>query len=107
MSGGHGGHGDAGDEIVLHQEKLLPTMLIAVVFAVITLFGLSQAGHTKIDIAMGEAAYQKILSQKPVLEKEIPMSTPTVNYKKEEGKAAEEHPKEEAKTENTNSEEHK
>lgn len=68
-SHGHGGHGNDSDEIVLHQEKLLPTMLIAGVFAVITLFGLAQAGNTKLDLTLGKAAYEKNKAEMPIIQK--------------------------------------
>ena len=92
MSGGHG-H-DEGDEIVLHQETLWPTMLLAAVFAIITLFGLSQAGHSKIDVVIGKPAYEKIQNNMPKLEKheqhsEVPMSNPSVTYKEEHKENAE------------------
>lgn len=101
MAGGHGGHGhDEGDEIVLHQEPLLGTMLIAGVFAVLVLFGLSIAGNTKFEVITGKTAYNKVQSEKPVLEthatqthgndshseKQIPMSAPKAQYTTPDGK---------------------
>lgn len=68
-SHGHGhGHGGEGEEIVWHQEKLLPTMLIAVLFAGLALFGLAQAGNTKFSLKMGPDAYNETRSQMPKLE---------------------------------------
>jgi hypothetical protein len=58
------GHGEP-DVIVWHQEKLLPTMLMATVLVVMTLFGLSAAGHTKLDMSLGKAAFDKVESEKP------------------------------------------
>ncbi len=87
MSGGHGQ--TEGDEIVLHQETLWPTMLLAAVFSVIALFGLSQAGHIKFDVSMGKDAYEKIQIAKPKLAteaKSVPMEQPSVNYKTPDGK---------------------
>lgn len=67
-SHGHGhAHGGEGEEIVWHQEKLLPTMLIAVLFAGLALFGLAQAGNTKFSLKMGPAAYNETRSQMPIL----------------------------------------
>jgi hypothetical protein len=67
---GHGGHGHGHDEsepIVLHQEKLLPTMLLATCLVIVTLFGLYAAGGTKMDIRTGKAAFDKIESEKIML----------------------------------------
>lgn len=68
-SHGHGhGHGEEGEEIVWHQEKLLPTMLLAILFAGLALFGLSQAGNTKFSVKMGPEAYNETRSQMPILQ---------------------------------------
>jgi hypothetical protein len=63
---GHHSHGHAPDEseaIVWHQEKLLPTMLLATVLVVITIFGLATAGNTKLDVLTGKAAYDKVQAE--------------------------------------------
>lgn len=65
---GHGGHGADGDEIVLHQENLKGVFLVAFIFALITVFGLSQAGGTKLSILMGKDAYDKVQAQMPKIE---------------------------------------
>jgi hypothetical protein len=84
---GHGGHGhDDGDEIVLHQERLLPTMLLAGAFAIVVLFGLSAAGGAKLDVTTGKAAYEKVRAEMPKIEKHIPMQNPNANYKTPDGK---------------------
>lgn len=106
-SHGHGhGHGDEGEEIVWHQERLLPTMLLGVLFAAMALLGLAQAGNTKLSVKMGTEAYNEIKSQMPKLEQH--KASNHENSSKEEHKnmnhenANEEKPaaqKEEAKSE--------
>lgn len=86
MSGGHGHDEVEGDIIVLHQERLLPTMIIAALFAIVALFGLSQAGATKFEAIMGKAAYDKVRADIPTIGKEIPMHNPKVKYKDQDGK---------------------
>lgn len=83
---GHGGH-DEGDEIVLHQERLLPTMLLAAAFAIIVLFGLASAGGAKLEVKTGQAAYDKVKAEMPAMSHEVPMHAPNVQYKKETGDA--------------------
>lgn len=67
----HDGHGHSHDQeedaIVLHQEKLLPTILLAAAFVVVTLFGLATAGNTKLDISTGKVAFDKVEQQKPMM----------------------------------------
>ncbi|MFN8578487.1 MAG: hypothetical protein U0354_16785 [Candidatus Sericytochromatia bacterium] len=85
--GGHGGHDhDEGDEIVLHQERLLPTMLLATGFALIVLFGLASAGGTRFDATVGKAAYEKVVAEMPKVERHIPLNTPNAKYHTSDGK---------------------
>lgn len=66
---GHGSHADhehgEEDVIVLHQEKLFPTILMAAALVILTLFGLAQAGNTKLDISTGQTAFDKVENEKP------------------------------------------
>lgn len=91
---GHGGHGSEGDEIVLHQENLKGVFLLAFVFALITVFGLSTAGGTKMSLLMGKDAYDKVQAQMPKLEHK---ESSTTEAKKEVPASEEKAP--EAKTE--------
>lgn len=93
MAGGHG-H-DEGDEIVLHQEPLLGTMLMASAFALVVLFGLSVAGNTKLDVVTGKTAYNKVQSAMPKLDghntstsNQVPMSNPKVEHTSPDGSNA-------------------
>ena len=78
---GHGHDEGEDDIIVLHQERLLPTMLMAAVISVVTLFGLAQAGSAKFEVTLGKAAYEKVRTSMTQQEQNIPMSTPTAKYK--------------------------
>ncbi len=85
---GHGhGHSEDDDNIVLHQEKLLPTILMAIVFVVITMFGLAQAGNTKLDVNMGKSAYEQVKQSMPKIESNEHGKV----EEKHEGTKAEEH----------------
>ncbi len=85
MSGGHG-H-DEGEAIVLHQERLLPTMILALAFALVALFGLSVAGAGKFEVVTGKAAYDKVMVDMPKVEKNVPMHSPKATYKDSDGNA--------------------